>query len=65
MIKICKYIVLKLCHCLLTQDGETILHKAALGGKTEVVRMLVDAGVNVNAKNIVSVMGWLWLPNLY
>ena len=46
-----------LCHCLLIQDGETILHKAALGGKTEVVRMLMDAGVNVNAKNIVSVMG--------
>ena len=36
------------------QNGETILHKAALGGQTEVVKMLVDARVNVNAKNLVS-----------
>ena len=33
------------------QDGETALHRAALGGYIEVVKMLVDYGAAVDIRN--------------
>ena len=33
------------------QDGETALHQAALGGRVEVVKMLVNYGAAVDVRN--------------
>ena len=33
------------------QNGETALHRAALGGRVEVVKMLVDYGAVVDIRN--------------
>ena len=33
------------------QDGETALHRAALHGRVEVVKMLVDYGAAVDFRN--------------
>ena len=38
----------------LLQLGDTVLHKASFNGKTEVVKALLDSGVDVDTRNIVS-----------
>ena len=40
---------------LLPQLRNSILADAALGGSTEIVELLLNAGVNVNTVNIVSI----------
>jgi len=40
---------------LLPQDGDSVLALAARGGSTEVVEILLRAGLNVNAINKVSI----------
>ena len=40
--------------CILIQDGDTALHKAAKEGKTECVDHLLSAGADVTITNNVS-----------
>ena len=40
--------------CILIQDGDTALHRAARRGNTEIVDQLVSAGADVNIINNVS-----------
>jgi len=40
---------------LICQKGNTPLHTAALAGKTNVAKILIDAGSNVNAQSQVSI----------
>ena len=39
--------------CLLRR-GDTVLHKAATCGRCDVVQLLIDAGISVDIKGIVS-----------
>lgn len=45
------------------QDGITALHVAAQAGHVEIMRLLMDGGVDVNARNKV-MHGHTYAPNL-
>ena len=40
------------------QDGCTALHHAASSGHTEVARLLLERGADINSQNKVSDMAW-------
>lgn len=44
-----------------TKEGETPLHRAALGGNVEMTKMLIDAGADVNVETKQS-SGWVQSP---
>ena len=44
-------------HCCF-QDGFTVLHRACTTGNIHVVRLLLEAGVNVNAPDMVRATAW-------
>ena len=51
--------------CILIQDGNTALHKAAWEGHTETVDCLVSAGADVNVANKVrKPIAMLYLTNV-
>ena len=39
------------CRCCFTQSGITVLHTAALGGRENLIRWLVEQGADINATN--------------
>ena len=48
------YLTLSLCYLFFSQDGQAALHHASKSGHTNVVKLLVDKGAQVNTKDNVS-----------
>ena len=49
--------------CLSSQGGESVLMRAARGGKTEVVMKLIEAGANLNLQDKVQRLS-LWVSSI-
>ena len=50
--------------CLL-QVGNTALHRAAISGRYDVIRLLIDAGMSVDTKGLVSWYVCIYLCSQY